>query len=188
MIEAQDISNIEVPKEIGSVDSTDISITESQFSSTMPYCEESLVTKIDPMGTNQFLSAQPCHKEDTASAHESVNSISDTEVSASDAFDSKIPANDINAKFDSVSDSKVDESNMDHDKVQSVEKSIVNEVPVEPSESSKPIESPPKVRRSTRSTKGTPSTRYGSVTSHRVNASKRLGRLLTSISKFIANS
>ena len=31
----------------------------------MSYCEESLVAKIDPMGTNQFLSAQPCHKEDT---------------------------------------------------------------------------------------------------------------------------
>ena len=80
LIEAQDISSIKV-------DSTDISITESQFSSSMPYCEESLVAKIDPMGTNQFLSAQPCHKEDTASAHESVNltmekgnSISDTEV------------------------------------------------------------------------------------------------------------
>ena len=67
LIEAQDISSIKVPKENGSVDSTDISITESQFSSTMPYCEESLVAKIDPMGTNQFLSAQPCHKEDTAS-------------------------------------------------------------------------------------------------------------------------
>ena len=94
----------------------------------MPYCEESLVAKLDPMGTNQFLSAQPCHKEDTASAHESVNltmekgnSISDTEVSTSDAFDSKIPANDINVKFDSVSDSKVDESHMDHDNVQSIE-------------------------------------------------------------------
>ena len=93
LIEAQDISSIEVPKENGSVDSTDISITESQFSSTMPYCEESLVAKIDPMGTNQFLSAQPCHKKDTASAHESVNltmekgnSISDTEASASDAL------------------------------------------------------------------------------------------------------
>ena len=73
MIEAQDISNIEVAKEIASVDSTDISITESQFSSTMPYCEESLVAKMDPMGTNQILSAQPYHKEDTASAHESVN-------------------------------------------------------------------------------------------------------------------
>ena len=73
MIEAQDISSVKVPKENGSVDSTDISITESQFSSTMPYCEESLVAKLDPMGTNQFLSVQPCHKEDTTSAHESVD-------------------------------------------------------------------------------------------------------------------
>ena len=192
LIEAQDISSIKVPKENVSVDSTDISITESQFSSTMPYCEESLVAKMDPMGTNQFLSAQPCHKEDTASAHESVNlimekgnSISDTEVSASDAFDSKIPANDINAKFDSVSDSKVDESHIDHDKVQSIEKSIVNEVPVEPSESSKAIESPPKVRRSARSNKGIPPTRYGSITSHKVNATKKLGTWLSSMSKKI---
>ena len=178
-----------MPKENGSVDSTDISITESQFSSTMPYCEESLVAKIDPMGTNQFLSAQPCHKEDTASAHESVNltmekgnSISDTEVSASDAFDSKIPANDINAKFDSVSDSKIDESHIDHDKMQSIEKSIEAEVLSEPSE---PIESPPKVRRSTRTTKGIPPTRYGSVTSHKVNVNSKIGKLLNSISKKI---
>ena len=138
----------------------------------MPYCEESLVAKIDPMGTNQFLSAQPCHKEDTASAHESVNltmekgnSISDTEVSSSDAFD-------INAKFDSVSDSKI-------------EKSIINEVPVEPSESSAPIESPPKVTRTTRTTKGIPPTRYGSVTFHKVNVNSKTGKLLNSISKKI---
>ena len=97
----------------------------------MPYCEESLVTNLDPMGTNPFLSAQPCHKEDTTSAHESVNltmekgnSISDTEVSTSDAFDSKIPANDINAKIDSVSDSKIKESHINHDKMQSIEKLI----------------------------------------------------------------
>ena len=60
------------------------------------------------------------------------------------------------------------------DRMQSIEKSIVTEVPVEPSESSKPIESPPKVRRLTRSTKGIPPTRYGSVTSHKVNATKKL--------------
>ena len=36
--EAQDISIVSVPKG-NSVESTDISITESQFSSTMPYCE-----------------------------------------------------------------------------------------------------------------------------------------------------
>ena len=156
----------------------------------MPYCEESLVAKLDPMGTNQFLSAQPCHKEHTTSAHESVdltmekgNSISDTEVSASDAFDSKIPANDINAKIDSVSDSKIDESHIDHDKMQSIEKSIVEtEVPSEPSE---PVESPPKVRKSARSNKGIPPTRYGSIVSNRVNGTKKFGKWLNSISKKI---
>ena len=39
--EAQDISNVNVPQG-NLVESTDISITESQFSSTMPYCEEVL--------------------------------------------------------------------------------------------------------------------------------------------------
>ena len=60
----------------------------------------------------------------------------------------------------------------------SPEQSIVNEVPVEPSESSTPIESPPKVRRSTRSTKGIPPTRYGSVTSHKVNINSKIQKLL----------
>ena len=39
---------------------------------------------------------------------------------------------------------EVDEPHVDHDKMQSTEKSIVTEVPIEPSESSKPIESPTK--------------------------------------------
>ena len=75
LVEAQDISTIEVPEENEnrSVESTDISITESQFISTMSYCEESLVAKLDPMGTRQFFSAQPCYKEDTSSTHESVD-------------------------------------------------------------------------------------------------------------------
>ena len=60
--ESQDISIVKVPKG-DDVESTDISITESQFSSTMPYCEESLVAKLDPLGESKFLSAQPCHKE-----------------------------------------------------------------------------------------------------------------------------
>ena len=59
------------------VESTDISITESQFSSTMPYCEESLVAKLDPLGEGQFLSAQPCHKEDTTFPHESADLITE---------------------------------------------------------------------------------------------------------------
>ena len=61
--EAQDVSNVNVPQG-NLVESTKISINESQFSSTMPYCEESLVAKLGPMGKSQFLSAQPCHKED----------------------------------------------------------------------------------------------------------------------------
>ena len=54
-----------VPKENeenGSVESTDISITENQFSSTMPFCEESLAAKLDPIGTSQFLSVHPCQR------------------------------------------------------------------------------------------------------------------------------
>ena len=58
----QDISNFKVP-EFNGVESIDHSITESQFSSTMPYCEESLVAKLDPEGASQFLSAQPCQKK-----------------------------------------------------------------------------------------------------------------------------
>ena len=181
LIEAQDISSIKVPKENEnrSVDSTDIPFTESQFSSTMPYCEESLVAKLDPIGTSQFLSAQPCHKEDTTSALESVDtakeeetSISDTEDCTSGTFDSKIPADDTHVKIDSVSDLKVDKSHTDHGKMQPIEKTIVkNEVP------SEPIVSPPQVRRSTRANKGIPTKRYGSATSHRVNATKKFGSI-----------
>ena len=80
--EAQDISIVNVPKG-NSVESTDISITESQFSSTMPYCEECLVAKLDPMGESQFLSAQPCHKEETTLSHE--GAIIATEEATSDS-------------------------------------------------------------------------------------------------------
>ena len=41
-IESQDLSIDKVPKG-NDVESTDISITESQFSSTMPYCEKVLL-------------------------------------------------------------------------------------------------------------------------------------------------
>ena len=53
-IESQDFSIDKVTKG-NDVESTDISITESQFSSTMPYCEESLVAKLDPVGESPFL-------------------------------------------------------------------------------------------------------------------------------------
>ena len=55
------------------------------------------------------------------------------------------------------------ESEVDHGNLQSSENSIDH---VEPSV---PSPSPVKVRRSTRSTKGIPPNRYGSVTSHQVN-------------------
>ena len=48
-----DLSVNKVPKG-DDVESTDISITESQFSSTMPYCEEGLVARLDPLCQCQF--------------------------------------------------------------------------------------------------------------------------------------
>ena len=48
-IESQEVPINKVPKG-NDVESTDISITESQFSSSIPYCEESLVAKLDPVG------------------------------------------------------------------------------------------------------------------------------------------
>ena len=58
-------------------------------------------------------------------------------------------------------------------------------IQLEPSEPVETTHSPPKVRRSTRSTKGIPPTRYGSVASHRVNVSTKLGKWLKSMSKKI---
>ena len=182
--DTQDISIISVPKG-NSVESTDISITEHQFSSTMPYCEESHVAKLDPMGESQFLSAQPCHKEEITLSHEGASiateegtSDSCTKDCSSGTSASKIPTEVTNIKFYSVSDSNT-ESHIDHGKMQSSEKSIEHVVPSESVETS---HSPSKVRRSTRSTKGIPPTRYGSVTSHKVNVSTSLGKWMSSIS------
>ena len=185
--EAQDIS-IDVAKG-NSVESTYISITESQFSSTMPYCEESLVAKLDPMGESQFLSAQPCHKEETTLSHEGASIVTEegtssdscTKDCSSGTSASNISTEVTNVKFDSVSDSNT-ESHINHDKMQSSEKSIEHVVPSEPVETN---HSPLKVRRSTRSTKGIPPTRYGSVTFHNVNVSSKFGKWLNSISKRI---
>ena len=121
--ESQDISIVKVPENNG-VESIDHSITESQFSSTMPYCEESLVAKLDPEGASQFLSAQPCHKEDTTLSHESADFISDLGISEDSTKDcssgtsaSKIPTEDIHVRFGSVSD-KISESPVDHSNMQ----------------------------------------------------------------------
>ena len=53
----------------------------------------------------------------------------------------------------------------------------------EANELSKPSSSPIQVRRSTRSTKGKPPNRYGSVVSHRVSAHSKFGKWLNFISK-----
>ena len=139
--EVQDISIVNVPKG-NSVDSTYISITESQFSSTMPYCEESLVAKLDPMGGSQLLLAQPCHKEETTLSHEGANIVTEegtsdncTKDCSSGTSASKIPTEVTNAKIDSVSDCNT-ESHIDHDKLQSNEKSIGHVVPSKPVETS----------------------------------------------------
>ena len=203
--ESQDVSIDKVPKGNG-VESTDISITESQFSSTMPYCEESLVTKLDPVDESQFLSTQPCHREDTTFSHESADFTSDLGISidstkdcSSGTSDSKIPTEVTHVKFDSVSGINT-ETTVYHDNVQfnsnikdpsplleregtSNQDDTVPSVKAEVSELGEPNPSPIQVRRSTRTTKGIPPLRYGSVTSHRVSANTKIGKWLSSISK-----
>ena len=204
--ESQDISIVKVPENNG-VESIDHSITESQFSSTMPYCEESLVAKLDPEGASQFLSAQPCQKEDTTLSHESADFISDLGISEDSTKDcssgtsaSKIPTEDTSVKFDSVSD-KISESPVDHDNLQisecsdfemslplphregTLECDTVPSVKAEANKPSEPETSPIQVRRSTRSTKGKPPLRYGSIVSHGVKAQSKFGKWLNSISK-----
>ena len=118
----------------------------------LPYYEESLIAKLDPLGESQFLSAQPCHKEDTTFPHESADLITEEGTSDDSTKDCssgtsarKIPTEVTYVKFDSVSDSNT-ESQVDHGNLQSSE--ISN---IEPSE---PSPSPVRLRRSTRSTKG----------------------------------
>ena len=124
----------------------------------MPHCEESLVAKLDPMGESQFLSAQPCHKEETTLSHEGASLVTEegtsvdcTKDCSSGTSASKIPTEVTNAKLDSVSGINT-ESLVDHDNLQS---SDISSNHVEPSE---PSPSPVRLRRSTRSTKGIPPT------------------------------
>ena len=153
----------------------------------MPYCEESLVAKLDPMGESWFLSAQPCCKEETTLSNEGT-SIAIEEGTSDAALKTVLLVHLLakflevtNVKFDSVCDSNT-ESHTDHDKVQLYEDSIEYVVPSEPVEISN---SPPEVRRSTRSANGIPPTRYGSITSHKVNVSSNLKKWMNSISKEI---
>ena len=183
-MESQDLSINKVPKG-NKVESIDISITESQFSSTMPYCEESLVAKLDPEGASKFLPAQPYHKEDTILSHESADFISDLGISEDSTKDCssgtsarKIPTEDTHVKFDSVSGIYT-ESPDDYDNEQTSECPIIDmssplsqregtlecdTVPsakAEVNELSEPTPPPIQVRRSTRTTKGKPPLRYG---------------------------
>ena len=159
----------------------------------MPYCEESLVSKLDPLGESQFLSAQPCHKEETTLPHESADLVTEEGISDDSTKDcssgtsaSKIPTEDTHVKFDSISDINT-ESQVDHGNLQSSEMSNIEKlsplsdregtskndtVPsdkVESVEPGEPSPSPVQVRRSIRSTRGMPPTRYRSVVSHQVN-------------------
>ena len=202
----QDISNFKVPKFNG-VESIDHSITESQFSSTMPYCEESLVAKLDPEGASQFLSAQPCQKEDTTLSHESADFISDMGTSRDSTKDcssgtsaSKTPTEVTSVKIDSVSD-KMSESPVDPDNLQNSESLNFemsfslpqregtlesDTVPSDKAKAIKPSEpdtSPIQVRRSTRSTKGKPPLRYGSIISHSAKVHSKFVKWLSTISK-----
>ena len=56
----------------------------------------------------------------------------------------------------------------------------VPSVKAEAIEPNEPSPSPVKLRSSTRSTKGIPPTRYGSITSHKVGVSSILGKWLSS--------
>ena len=205
-IESQYFSIVKVAKG-NDVESTDISITESQFSSTMPYCEESLFAKLDPLGESQFLSVQLCHKEDTTFPHESANVVTEEGTSDDSTKDcssgtsaSKIPMEVTHVKFDSVSDSntksKVDHGNMQSSEIVNIEEpaslsdgegtfnyDTVPSAKAESIEPSEPSPSPVKLRRSTRSIKGIPPIRYGPVTSHKVGVSSKFGKWLSSISK-----
>ena len=207
-VESQDLSIDKVPKG-NDVESTDNSITESQFSSTIPYCEESLVAKLDPLGESHFLSAQPCYKEDTTFPQESADFITEEGTSDDSTKDcssgtsaSKTPTEVTHVKFDSVSDINT-ESQVDHGNMQSSEISNTEEpsplsdgegtfnydnvpsVKVEPIKPSEPSPSPVKLMRSTRSTKGIPPTRYGSVTFHKVGVPSKFRKWLNFISRKI---
>ena len=165
----------------------------------MPYCEESLVAKLDPEGACQFLLAQPYHKEDTTLSHKGADFVSKVGISDGSTKDcssgtsaSKIPTEDTHDKIDSVSgintETPVDHGNMQISECPEVKESsslpqregtlkcdTVPSVKADANGLDEPGTSPIQVRRSTRSTKGKPPNRYGSVVSHRVSAHSKFG-------------
>ena len=147
------------------------------------------------------------HKEDITFPHETADSITEEGTSDDSTKDcssgtsaSKISTEVTHVKFDSVSDINT-ESQVDHSNLQSSEISTIEEssplsdregtfnydtVPSAKAESIEPSEPCPscvKLRRCTRSTKGIPPTRYGSVTSHKVGVPSKFGKWLSSISR-----
>ena len=175
----------------------------------MPYCEESPVAKLDPEGASQFLSAQPYHKEDTTLFHEGADFVSEVGISDDSTKDcssgtsaSKIPTEDTHDKLDSVSDinteTPADHGNMQISECPEIQESsplpqregtlecdTVPSVKAEANELDEPGTSPIQVRRSTRSTRGKPPNRFGSIVSHRGSVHSKLGKWLNSISKKI---
>ena len=113
---------------------------------------------------------------------------------------SKIPTEVTSVKFDSVSD-KMSEFPVDLDNMQiseclnyemslslpqregTLECDTVPSVKAKAIKPSEPDTSPIQVRRSTRSTKGKPPLRYGSIVSHSVKAHSKFGKWLSTISK-----
>ena len=120
--------------------------------------------------------------------------------SSSGTSASNIPTEVTHVRFDSVSDnnpeSQVDHGNMQISECLDSEMSLplsqregtldCYTVPSAKAEANKPSEpstSPIQVRRSTRSIKGKPPLRYGSIVSHGMNAHSKFGKWLNSISK-----
>ena len=101
-----------------------------------------------------------------------------TEDCSSGTSASKIPTDVSNVKLYYVSDIKT-EPHIDYDKKLSSQKNIDS---IEPSEPVETTHSTPKVRRSSRYTRGIPPTRYRLVVSNRVNVSTKFGKWLKSIS------
>ena len=99
-----------------------------------------------------------------------------TEECSSGTSASKNPTDVTNVKLDSVSDIKLN-FKLIMIKCSQVRRLLIQLNLVNLFET----HSPPEVRRSTRSTKGIPSTRYGPVTSHMVNISTKFGKWLKSM-------
>ena len=126
-----------------------VSITESQFSSTIPYLEgKSHKSEVDSKVESLPVSIQPDHKGNITLSHEGANETSEEGTSVSSTKDcvsgsptSKTPTGITNDLSDSVSEIKVDSPTtlVEHGNMQSIETPIVK---VEQAEYSTPSEIP----------------------------------------------